>query len=179
MHAHFGKTVLYPISHFHFFSFNTLSSSEIYHITILRDFWLKYRPFKCNIDHKFKNIDHIRQVVDPLAALSIPWLLRAFFLIWQKPFLDEHGIFCPVLTSFSLYKYQDYALKIAWLWVKFVLLSRLGNICARDAGASEKRRKKMVDIRLDQWLPTNYNHLSLMVGWLKKPGTIPSMAMLT
>ena len=80
VHAHFGKTVLYPISHFHFFSFNTLSSSEIYHITILKDLLIKYRPFKCNIDHKFKNIDQLSQMVDyrpmvgnmdPLAALLI------------------------------------------------------------------------------------------------------------
>ena len=38
VHAHFGRTVIYPISHFHFSSFNTLSSPEIYHITILIDF---------------------------------------------------------------------------------------------------------------------------------------------
>ena len=74
----FWQDCLYPISHYHFLSFNTLSSSEIYHITILRDVLIKYRPFKSNIDHKFKNIDHLRQVVDyrpmvdnidPLASL--------------------------------------------------------------------------------------------------------------
>ena len=41
---------------------------------------MKYRPFWCNIDHKFKNIDHLSKMVDyrpmvdnidPLAALRV------------------------------------------------------------------------------------------------------------
>ena len=57
-----------------FFIFNALSSPAIYHTTILRDFLMKYRPFKCNTNHKFKNIDHLSKMVDnidPLAALTI------------------------------------------------------------------------------------------------------------
>ena len=43
---------------FNFFSFNTLSSFEIYvSYNHCERFFDKYRPFKCNIDHKFKNID--------------------------------------------------------------------------------------------------------------------------
>ena len=52
---------------------NALSSPAIYHATILRDFLMKYRPFKCNSNHKFKNIDHLRKMVDnidPLPRLS-------------------------------------------------------------------------------------------------------------
>ena len=87
VHANFGKTVFCPISNCHFLSFNTLSSSEIYHITILKDLLIKYRPFKCNIDHKFKNIDQLSQKVDyrpmvdnidPLAALATFFTFHIF-----------------------------------------------------------------------------------------------------
>ena len=77
VYAHFGRTVVDPIFHFHFSSFNTLSSPEIYHITFLRDLLMKYRQFKRNINHKFKNIDHLSKGrpmadnIDPLAALEM------------------------------------------------------------------------------------------------------------
>ena len=57
-----------------FFIFNALTSPAIYHTTILRDFLMRYRLFKCNTSHKFKNIDHLSKMVDnmdPLAALTI------------------------------------------------------------------------------------------------------------
>ena len=113
----FGKTVLYPISHVQFFSFYTLSISEIYHITILRDFLIKYRPFKCNIDHKFKNINHLSKMVDyrpmvdnidPLAALTIikitrnKTVLNWNFLLytWISPvFARNAPVFLPIFLQ--------------------------------------------------------------------------------
>ena len=53
-HAHFGRTILYPISHIHFSSFDTLSSPEIYHITILGDFLIKYRSLVLSRGGKWK-----------------------------------------------------------------------------------------------------------------------------
>ena len=78
---------------FNFFSFNTLSSFEIYvSYNHCERFFDKYRPFKCNIDHKFKNIDQLRQMVnyrpmvdntDPLAALN--WELFGINLaLWSQ-----------------------------------------------------------------------------------------------
>ena len=55
-HVHNGSTLIYPISqemhvkedageYFHISSFHTLLSPVIYHITIMGDFFIKYRPF--------------------------------------------------------------------------------------------------------------------------------------
>ena len=82
VHAHFGKTILYPISHFHFFSFNTLSSSEIYHLS--ESFLLKYRPFKCNIDHKLKNINHLRQMVDYRPMVDQPMVVYRPMAVFRE-----------------------------------------------------------------------------------------------
>ena len=55
-HVHNGSTLIYPISqemhvkedageYLHISSFHTLLSPVIYHITIMGDFFIKYRPF--------------------------------------------------------------------------------------------------------------------------------------
>ena len=70
---------------------------EIHHISNNREnlspFWeilMKYRPFNCNIDHKFKNIDRLSKMVDyrpmvvnidPVAALNSP---KPHLETWSK-----------------------------------------------------------------------------------------------
>ena len=79
---------------------------ETYHITILRDFLMKYRPFKCNTNHKFKNINHLSKMVnyrpmvdniDPLAALYFHYCFQILYLKYcisntvnQKVFLKYY-----------------------------------------------------------------------------------------
>ena len=79
---------------------------------------MKYRPFWCNIDHKFKNIDHLSKIVDyrpmvdnidPVAALQKTSLnviiqpisnpFKAFGCAYsqKKAILSPKGHFCAVL----------------------------------------------------------------------------------
>ena len=70
--------ILFPI----FIFLNLIHlSPEIYHITTLEICLTKYRPIERNIDHKFKDMDHLSKMVDyrpmvdnvdPVAAVSAP-----------------------------------------------------------------------------------------------------------
>ena len=110
VHAHFGRTVKYPISKSVKYPISKSWDISYHHSD---RFLIKYRPFQCNIDYKFKNIDHLSKMVDYRPMVDNIDLLAA--LLHSKFEFQTHGLVeLPKMFIKTLPEIKGRVLKHNW-----------------------------------------------------------------